>query len=78
MLNWTIPLNFPSNILRYEVTKVLNLNGTGSTVPVGQTKSFNITNLERGKSYDFIVTVVSEGGLVIGRSLPSDPVKFGK
>ena len=78
MPNWTIPVNFPPNILHYEVTKILNFDGTGNIMPVGQTKSFNITNLEPGKAYDFTVVVATEGGGVIGRSVPSDPVKFGK
>ena len=79
---WEAPLEFSSPISFYTVS-ARNLNDTGGddtsahVVTRNTTNNstfFNVTGLLPGTTYELTVVAVSQGGDVIAKSQPSEPV----
>ena len=81
VLCWETPLEFNSPISFYTVS-ARNLNDTGGddsahVVTRNTTNNstfFNVTGLLPGTTYELTVVAVSQGGDVVAKSQPSEPV----
>ena len=62
-------------VSRYVITVTL-VNSTAQLRTLSTadaTRDFNVTGLAPGTTYEFRVAAISESGMVVGHSLPSDP-----
>ena len=78
VLCWEAPLEFNSPISFYTVS-AQNLNETDDSAHVirnttNNSTFFNVTGLLPGTTYELTVVAVSQGGDIIAKSQPSEPV----
>ena len=75
---WEAPVQSDSHI-SYYLLRACNLNSSAETNKVTTTTIsnetfYNVTGLLPGTTYELTVVAVSQGGNVIARSQPSDPI----
>ena len=75
---WEAPLQSDSHISYYSIS-VCNLNSSAESSKaisnmITNATSFNVTGLFPGTTYELTVVAVSQGGEVVARSQPSDPI----
>lgn len=74
-LQWQTPLKLGQPTLSYYAVTYVNEEGRGSTIQTYD-NAIRFSELVPGTTYQFTVVAISKVGNVIGRSLPSDPLKF--
>ena len=73
---WEAPVQSDSPVSYYSIRACNHRNSTDKVVTNTLTNetSFNVTGLLPGTAYELTVVAVSQGGEVIAKSPPSDPV----
>ena len=74
-LQWQTPLKLGQPTLSYYAVTYVNEEGRESTIQTYK-NAIRFSELVPGTTYQFTVLAASKVGNVIGRSLPSDPLKF--
>ena len=73
---WLVPsFRGIPEVSRYVIT-VTQVNSTAQPLTLttsDATRDFNVTGLAPGTTYEFRASAISESGMVVGHSLPSDP-----